>query len=73
MNDNELVVHEEATFRIIGDHPHAGELCHPVGYEVGKIIVMNFYGGNLYQVKLIDCPHLVSGCFVKIENLEPIK
>lgn len=61
-------VHTNVTMQIIGRHPHAGELCHPIGDD-SEHVTLTF---DLYHVKLLNCPHGVEECGVSQENLKLI-
>lgn len=66
-------IHKDTLFIIVGNHPHAGEMCHVVGADkdhVHRIIVTP--GEYFYEVKLLDCPHGMTGCFVKMANLRKV-
>jgi hypothetical protein len=64
-------VHEDIEFEIIGDHPHAGEKCHPIGADKDHIhyIQINPNSDVMYEVSLIDCPVGVEGAYVAKKNL----
>ena len=63
-------VHEDITMLIIGDHPHAGELCNPIGSTLNTITPFRLFGEIHYKVNLINCPHLTDGCFVGKDSLQ---
>ena len=62
-------IHEDITLRIVGDHPHAGELCHPIGKGPETITEMP-YG---YHVKLVNCPHKTEESYVLRKNLQMVQ
>jgi hypothetical protein len=66
------MIHTEITMKIIGDHPHTGELCHPRGETKYSITQEVILGKEMYPVKLVDCPHGTDGCYVERKNLEMI-
>lgn len=65
-DDKGSYIHEDILFEIIGDHPHTGERCHPVGTTTHSISMLM----GQYQMYLINCQHGLEGCFVKKENLK---
>lgn len=62
-------IHEEVTMKIIGDHPHAGELCNPVGDDKSKVGCIWIGQTEMFEVKLLYCSHGVEGAFVPRKNL----
>jgi len=50
--------------RIKGDHPHAGE----TGWTTGAVKVMP-RGEKLVELDLQNCPHGVSRCFVRLNDV----
>ena len=70
MNDDTEYVHEDILFVIVGDHPHTGEHCHPVGHSPETIsTLMN----DLTLMRLTDCEHGDTGCYVAHENLRILR
>jgi hypothetical protein len=50
-----------AHVQIVGDHPHEGCL--------GTIGTDSRVVGEMIEVRLTSCEHLVESCFAKVENL----
>lgn len=69
MND-ELFVHTDTVFAIVGEHPHAGERCHPVGTSPTSVSTTMLFGVPMYLVELIDCPHGEGRAFAEKRNLK---
>jgi hypothetical protein len=65
-------VHEDITMLIIDDHPHAGELCHPVGNSPDGVNELTGFPFNepTYEVVLEDCKHGTDSCFVSKSQLQ---
>ena len=68
IDNNTGYVHEDITLLIIKPHPHAGELCHPVG-ATKETITEQTWG---VLVELVDCPHGVDRCYALKENMQMI-
>jgi hypothetical protein len=58
-------VHADILFQIVGDHPHTGEYCHPVGETPETVSELN----GLTLMRLVNCEHNVRGCYAARENL----
>lgn len=69
MSEEPEYVHEDILFIIVGDHPHTGEHCHPVGYSPDTVSTL----GDLTLMRLIDCAHGGRGCYVAHENLRILR
>ncbi len=63
----------DALLEIVGDHPHAGELCHPSGEEPGMITVKTMFGEKMVEVELINCKHGMKSCFLPYKNTKIIQ
>lgn len=63
-NETEFV-HTNILFVLTGDHPHAGEHCHPVGQSPETVSELN----GLALMRLVDCQHGTRGCYAARENL----
>ena len=68
MTDSEHV-HSDILFVIIGDHPHTGEHCHPVGATAQTVSTLD----DLTLMRLTDCQHGGHGCYVAKENLRLLR
>ena len=67
-------IHTIVLMRIIGDHPHAGDFCHPTGESSDSITEKFFFGEPMYKMKLVNCPHGgIEFCYVSKRRLEMIK
>ena len=63
-------VHSDITWRIVGNHPHRDELCHPFGEDGATIDLHDIWGDKMYHVELVNCEHGVDSCFVKPSNIK---
>ena len=69
-------VHTDITMQIVNaQHPHYGELCHPVGDSPETTEIFTPYPGGpkMYKMRLINCVHGVDGCYVKKSELSLVK
>ena len=72
MNADQFI-HADITLRIVGDHPHRGELCHPVGPSADSVTEYTIGGGPAYSVFLPECPHGDESCYAAKHNLLLVK
>jgi len=70
-NNENTFTHYDVTMLIKEPHPHAGELCHPVGKSEDSVTEHKFFGGEIYyEMVLENCPHLIERCFVQKDLLQ---
>ena len=60
------IVHKQARFVLVGDHPHAGESCNMVGESKDTITKL----GDMYLVHLINCVHGSDECYAERKHLK---
>jgi hypothetical protein len=68
-------IHKDIIFEIIGDHPHTGEICHPIGADKDHIhqIAITPSSEPLFEMSLINCEHGLEGCYVPKHNLRLLR
>lgn len=59
------IVHEQVTFEIVGDHPHAGDWCTLMGESKTTVTIVD----GQVLVYLMKCAHGVDRCYVPRKNL----
>jgi len=69
MSSETEYVHADILFIIVGDHPHTGEHCHPVGHSPDTVSTLN----DLTLMRLTDCQHGGHGCYVAKDNLRLLR